>query len=350
MRQMLEAGVHFGHQTRYWNPKMSPYIFGERNKIHIINLEKTLPMFLDAATFLGNMAANRGTILFVGTKRSARDVIREEAIRCGMPYVNHRWLGGMLTNFNTVKKSIQRLHDLEQMVSGEGIERLSKKEVLELRRELFKLERSLGGIKNMPSLPDVIFVIDVGYEAIAVKEANKLGIPVVAIVDTNNKADGVDYIVPGNDDAIRAIKLYSSHIADAITEGKESSRVMAGGNEDEFVEVDESGKVAPQTTKAKPKQKITVKKSTRKKVEKIEKGEPKEDQPEDLAESDSQADVIDIDGIGPKYAEALKKVGVATVQDLIVRCSTKEACAALAEETGLSEKSIEAWVEQAKSM
>ena len=351
MRQMLEAGVHFGHQTRYWNPKMSPYIFGERNKIHIINLEKTLPMFLDAATFLGNMAANRGTILFVGTKRSARDAIREEAIRCGMPYVNHRWLGGMLTNFDTVKKSIQRLHDLEQMVSGEGIERLSKKEVLELRRELFKLERSLGGIKNMPSLPDVLFVIDVGYEAIAVKEANKLGIPVVAIVDTNNTADGVDYIVPGNDDAIRAIKLYSSHIADAISEGKESSRVMAGGNEDDFVEVDESGKVATQTAKAKPKQKITVKKkATPKKVVKIEKDESKEDQPVEVAESGNQADIIDIDGIGPKYAEALKKVGVATVQDLIDRCTTTEACAALAEETGLSEKSVEAWLEQANSM
>ena len=263
MRQMLEAGVHFGHQTRYWNPKMSPYIFGDRNKIHIINLEKTLPMFLDAATFLGNMAANRGRILFVGTKRSARDSIREEAIRCGMPYVNHRWLGGMLTNFNTVKKSIQRLHDLEQMLSGDGVARLNKKQILLLRRELEKLERSLGGIKNMPSLPDVLFVIDVGYEAIAIKEANKLGIPVVAVVDTNCKVDGVDYVIPGNDDAIRAIKLYASHIADAITEGKESVRVMAGGNEDDFVEVDESGKVnekASEAKQAKPKQKVTVKK------------------------------------------------------------------------------------------
>ncbi len=258
MRQMLEAGVHFGHQTRYWNPKMSPYIFGERNKIHIINLEKTLPMFLDAAAFLGKMAASKGTILFVGTKRSARDSIQEEATRCGMPYVNHRWLGGMLTNFNTVSKSIQRLQELEQVASGEGVERLSKKELLMLKRELFKLERSLGGIKDMSSLPDALFVIDVGYEAIAVSEANKLGIPVVAIVDSNNKADGVDYVIPGNDDAIRAIRLFSSHMADAILEGKESAQVMTGA-EDEFVEVDATGKVAKTDEKPKPKQKITVK-------------------------------------------------------------------------------------------
>ena len=250
MRQMLEAGVHFGHQTRYWNPKMSPYIFGERNKIHIINLEKTLPMFLDAATFLGNMAANKGNILFVGTKRSARDAIQEEATRCRMPYVNHRWLGGMLTNFSTVKKSISRLHDLEQLASGDGLERLSKKEVLLLKRELFKLDRNLGGIKNMSGIPDVLFVIDVGYEAIAVNEANKLGIPVVAVVDSNNKVDGVDYIIPGNDDAIRAIKLYVSHIADAIIEGRESTRIMSG-NEDDFVEIDDTGKVAQADEKEK---------------------------------------------------------------------------------------------------
>ena len=260
MRQMLEAGVHFGHQTRYWNPKMSPYIFGERNKIHIINLEKTLPMFLDAAAFLGKMAANKGTVLFVGTKRSARDAIREEAARCGMPYVNHRWLGGMLTNFKTVSKSIQRLQELEQVASGDGIARLSKKELLLLKRELFKLERSLGGIKNMASLPDALFVIDVGYESIAVSEANKLGIPVAAIVDSNNKVDGVDYVIPGNDDAIRAIRLFSTHIANAILEGKESTQVMSG-DEDEFVEVDATGKVTKADEKEKPrgKQKITVK-------------------------------------------------------------------------------------------
>ena len=345
MRQMLEAGVHFGHQTRYWNPKMSPYIFGERNKIHIINLEKTLPMFLDAATFLGNMASNRGTILFVGTKRSAREAVREEAIRCGMPYVNHRWLGGMLTNFNTVKKSIQRLHDLEQMVSGEGIERLNKKQILMLKRELFKLERSLGGIKNMSSLPDVLFVIDVGYEAIAIKEANKLGIPVVAVVDTNCKVDGVDYVIPGNDDAIRAIKLYSSHIADAIAEGKESARVMAGGNEDDFVEVDESGKVAQKLeekeadAKAKPKQKVTVKK----KAPKIA-AEPAAAATDTTSGIEAGTEITSIEGIGPKYGEALSKVGIATVEALLQQCATADARAKCAESTGLNAKSLDRWV------
>ena len=338
MRQMLEAGVHFGHQTRYWNPKMSPYIFGERNKIHIINLEKTLPMFLDAATFLGNMAANRGTILFVGTKRSARDSVREEAIRCGMPYVNHRWLGGMLTNFNTVKKSIQRLHDLEQMLSGDGVARLNKKQILLLNRELIKLERSLGGIKNMPSLPDVMFVIDVGYEAIAIKEANKLGIPVVAVVDTNCKIDGVDYVIPGNDDAIRAIKLYSSHIADAISEGKESVRVMAGGNEDDFVEVDESGKVTEKevSAKAKPKQKVTVKKKVAPKP--VAEAAAKEEV------SSDGANITDIEGIGPKYGEALTKAGITTVEQLLEQCASAEERAKCAETTGLNVKSLERWV------
>ena len=343
MRQMLEAGVHFGHQTRYWNPKMSPYIFGERNKIHIINLEKTLPMFLDAATFLGNMAANKGTILFVGTKRSARDAIQEEAIRCGMPYVNHRWLGGMLTNFNTVKKSIQRLHELEQIASGDGIERLSKKEVLLLKRELFKLDRSLGGIKNMPSLPDVLFVIDVGYEAIAVSEANKLGIPVVAIVDSNNKIDGVDYVIPGNDDAIRAIKLYATNIADAILDGKESSRVMSG-NEDEFVEIDDAGHVAQveEKIKSKPKQKVTIKKKLPSETP-VKVDAPKIDE-------DNATVITDIEGIGPKYAEALGKVGIKTVEQLLEQCSSAEAQTKIAQDTGLSEKSIESWIAQAKSM
>ncbi len=332
MRQMLEAGVHFGHQTRYWNPKMSPYIFGERNKIHIINLEKTLPMFLDAATFLGKMAANRGRVLFVGTKRSARDAVKEEAIRCGMPYVNHRWLGGMLTNFNTVKKSIQRLHDLEQMLSGDGVARLNKKQILLLNRELIKLERSLGGIKNMPSLPDVMFVIDVGYEAIAIKEANKLGIPVVAVVDTNCKVDGVDYIIPGNDDAIRAIKLYAAHIADAILEGKESVRVMTGsGNEDDFVEVDESGKVTEKeaASKAKPKQNVTVKKKA---VSKLESDEI------------TVGNITDIEGIGPKYGDALTKAGIPSVEQLLEQCATQGAREKIAESTGLNQKSLERWV------
>jgi len=242
MRQMLEAGVHFGHQTRYWNPQMAPYIFGDRNKIHIINLEKTLPLFNDALNFVGSVAAKRKNILFVGTKRAANKVIKEEAIRCGMPYVNHRWLGGMLTNFKTVKQSIKRLKELESMEAGGHFERLNKKEVLMLGRELEKLEKSLGGIKEMRGMPDAIFVVDVGHENIAVKEAAKLGIPVIGIVDTNNSPKGVDYIIPGNDDAIRSVKLYVQVVADAILEGK-SAHVSANVAEDEFVAVDDSGNV-----------------------------------------------------------------------------------------------------------
>jgi small subunit ribosomal protein S2 len=249
MRQMLEAGVHFGHQTRYWNPKMAPYIFGERNRIHIINLEKTLPLFVDATNYLGKVAADRGTILFVGTKRSARDIVGEQARRCGMPYVNHRWLGGMLTNFQTVRQSIKRLKDLEQMAEDGTLERLGKKEALKLRREMGKLERSLGGIKDMGSPPDVMFVIDVGHERIAVDEAIKLKIPVVAVVDTNHSTDGIDYVIPGNDDAIRAIQLYVTAVADAIAEGVAQARA-ARGPEDEFIEVDESGEVDPRGARA----------------------------------------------------------------------------------------------------
>ncbi len=238
MRQMLEAGVHFGHQTRFWDPKMAPYIFGERNKIHIINLEKTLPMFKEALNFLSSVAAKQGTILFVGTKRAAHEAVREEAERAGMPYVNHRWLGGMLTNFKTVKQSIKRLKDLEAMSSDGHFDRLSKKEVLMLRREMEKLERSIGGIKDMNGMPDALFVIDVGHEKIAVAEANKLGIPVVGVVDTNTNPSNIDYVIPGNDDAIRAIRLYLSAAADAIIEGR-ASRALAGAAEDEFVEVAE---------------------------------------------------------------------------------------------------------------
>jgi len=237
MRQMLEAGVHFGHQTRYWNPQMAPYIFGERNKIHIINLEDTLRMYNEAANFLGKLAAKKGTILFVGTKRAAQEAIKDAAIRCGMPYVNRRWLGGMLTNYKTVKSSIKRLKDLE-MVSQDGtLHRLTKKEALSLTRELEKLERSLGGIKDMNGLPDALFIIDVGHENIAVKEATKLGIPVVAVVDTNNSPLNVDYIIPGNDDAIRAITLYAGGIAEAILEGHQASLQMVE-EEDDFVEVE----------------------------------------------------------------------------------------------------------------
>jgi len=240
MRQMLEAGVHFGHQTRFWNPKMAQYIFGDRNKIHIINLEKTQPLFNEAINFLKNVIADGGTVLFVGTKRSARDAVQREAERCSMPFVNQRWLGGMLTNFKTIRGSIKRLGEIVEMSTSGAIEKRGKKEATMLRREMEKLERSLGGIKNMESLPDAMFVIDVGHEKIAIHEAKKLGIPVVAIVDTNCSPDGVDYVVPGNDDAMRAIQLYTTAIADAVLEGKESVPVVAVG-EDEFVELDENG-------------------------------------------------------------------------------------------------------------
>ncbi len=249
MRQMLEAGVHFGHQTRFWNPKMAPYIFGERSKIHIINLEKTLPLYNEAMNYLGSLAAKGGTVLFVGTKRAAREVIGEEARRCGMPYVNHRWLGGMLTNYKTVRQSIRRLKELEAMAEDGSLDRLSKKEALMRRRELEKLERSLGGIKDMRGIPDALFVVDVGHEKIAVAEAKKLDIPVVGIVDTNNSLEGIDYVIPGNDDAIRAIQLYVRGAADAIIEGKTAS-VQVGAGDDDFVEVQEPAAPAGEEAKA----------------------------------------------------------------------------------------------------
>jgi small subunit ribosomal protein S2 len=223
MRQMLEAGVHFGHQTRFWNPKMAPYIFGHRNKIHIVNLEKTVVMFNDALKEVRKISAKKGTVLFVATKRQAREIIREEAIRAGSPYVDHRWLGGMLTNFKTVQISIKRLKELEAMIADGSIEKVSKKEGLVLRRELEKLERSLGGIKDMQGLPSAIFVIDVGYQKGTVTEAQKLGIPVIGVVDTNHSPLGVDYIIPGNDDSSQAIRLYARGVADAILEGREQS-------------------------------------------------------------------------------------------------------------------------------
>ncbi|MDW3095215.1 MAG: 30S ribosomal protein S2 [Gammaproteobacteria bacterium] len=290
MRQMLEAGVHFGHQTRYWNPKMAPYIFGERNKIHIINLEKSLPMFGDALNYLGKMAANGGKVLFVGTKRSARDTVKAEAERCGMPYVNHRWLGGMLTNFHTVKQSIKRLKDQEETLEGNGSERLGKKELLTIRRDVEKLHRSLGGIKNMNVLPDVLFVIDVGYEEIAIKEAMKLGIPVVAVVDTNNPLEGVDYVIPGNDDAIRAIQLYASATAEAIIEAKASSQTLTG-DEDEFVEVDEAKAKAESEEAPKPKKKVAKKKvAVKKKAARKPKVEEPKAEEKDASESADAAE------------------------------------------------------------
>ena len=220
MRQMLEAGCHFGHQSRYWNPKMAPFIFGERNKIHIINLEKSLPLYQDALNYVRKLVANKGTVLFVATKRQAREIVQEEAERCGMPFVNHRWLGGMLTNFKTVRQSVKRLRDLEQMTQDGTFEKMPKKEALMYQRELDKLLRSMGGIKEMNGLPDAIVIIDVGYQKGAVTEANKLGIPLVGVVDTNHSPDGVTYIIPGNDDSSRAIRLYMRGLADAVLEGK----------------------------------------------------------------------------------------------------------------------------------
>jgi small subunit ribosomal protein S2 len=267
MREMLEAGVHFGHQTRYWNPRMAPFLYGQRNKIHIINLEKTLPLFNDALNFTGKLAARKGTILFVGTKRAAQQIVQEEAVRCGMPFVNRRWLGGLLTNWKTVRQSINRLKELEGMESDGGLERMSKKEVLRHRRELEKLQRSLAGIKDMKGLPDALFVIDVGYEDIAINEARKLSIPVIAIVDSNNSPDGIDYIVPGNDDAIRSIRLYAKGVADAILEGRQTvAHLGAGEGTDEFVELDASG--APIVDDKPRKSRVQTKKKTpRRKVE-----------------------------------------------------------------------------------
>jgi small subunit ribosomal protein S2 len=240
MRQMLEAGVHFGHQTRFWNPKMAPYIFGHRNKIHIINLEKTMVAYQDASKFIRQLAANRGTVMFVGTKRQAREIVAEEAARAGMPYVDQRWLGGMLTNFKTVKTSLKRLKDMDAMIADGGRDRLSKKEGLLFSREHEKLAKAIGGIKDMGGLPDCIFVIDVGYHKIAITEARKLGIPVVGVVDTNHSPENIDYVIPGNDDSGKAVRLYARAVADAILEGRAASLqevAKSSGETDEFVEV-----------------------------------------------------------------------------------------------------------------
>jgi small subunit ribosomal protein S2 len=306
MRQMLEAGVHFGHQTRYWNPKMAPFIFGERNKIHIINLEKSLPMAKEASAFVKATVADGGSVLFVGTKRASREAIRTHAARCEMPFVSQRWLGGMLTNYKTIRQSVKRLKTLEQMAEEGGFEGLTKKEVLGLRREQEKLERSLGGIKDMRALPDVLFVIDVDHEDIAIREARKLGIPVVAVVDTNCSPEGVDYVIPGNDDAMRAIELYTALIADAVLDGKASVPEVALG-EDEFVELDEEGKpkktakkktAKKAATKKKPGKKTAAKKTAVKKTAKkaaagetVEAGDAKaDDKPEAEAKAEEKAE------------------------------------------------------------
>ena len=238
MRQMLEAGVHFGHQTRFWNPKMAPYIFGARNKIHIVNLEQTLAKYNEAMSFVRKLSANKGTILFVGTKRQAREIMAEEANRCASPFVDQRWLGGMLTNFKTIKQSLKRLKEMEAMCEDGSLDRLGKKEALMLTRELDKMHKSIGGIKEMGSLPDALFVIDVGYHKIAITEAAKLGIPVVAVVDTNHSPDGVDYVIPGNDDSSRAIRLYARGVADAVLEGRSQfvEEILDAVSGDEFIE------------------------------------------------------------------------------------------------------------------
>ncbi len=270
MREMLEAGVHFGHQARYWNPKMAPYLFGQRNKIHIINLEQSLPMYGEAVNFLSKLAAKKGKIMFVGTKRTAQNVIQEEALRCGMPFVNRRWLGGLLTNYQTVKQSINRMKSLEAREEDGTLEKMTKKDQLRHKRELEKLSRGLSGIKDMGGLPDALFVVDVGYENIAVSEAKKLGIPVVGVVDSNNSPDNIDYVIPGNDDAIRSIRLYAKGIADAILDSRAAIAHVGAGKEDDFVELDESGEPIIQeiADKAESKKPVIKKKVTRKKVAK----------------------------------------------------------------------------------
>ncbi len=287
MRQMLEAGVHFGHQTRYWNPKMEPFIFGARGKIHIINLEESLPLLKESLDFISRLASRRGTILFVGTKRAASQAVAEEAERCKSPFVSHRWLGGMLTNFRTVRQSINRLKELEQMETDGSFERLVKKEVLQLTRERDKLERSLGGIKDMNGLPDALFVIDVGHESIAIAEARKLKIPVVAVVDTNHSPTDIDYVIPGNDDAIRAIRLYTQLAADAILEGRASAPTPAG-DADEFVELDAEGNPVESASSDKPARKApskVAKKTARKKTT----AQPAEAEPADPAPAAAEA-------------------------------------------------------------
>ncbi len=283
MRQMLEAGVHFGHQARFWNPKMAPYIFGERNKIHIINLETTLPLYTDATNFMGKLTSGKGKVLFVGTKRAARDSIKEHAERVGMPYVNHRWLGGMLTNFKTVKGSIKRLKELEAMADDGSFAKLNKKEGLMLTREQEKLERSLGGIKDMNGLPDAVFIIDVGHEKIAVAEARKLGIPIIGIVDTNTNPDGIDYVIPGNDDAMRAIQLYVRGAADSIVESRAAALQSTEAKADAFVEVDEGSNEEADVKKPAAKKavvkKATIKKATVKKAT-VKKAAAKKAEPE----------------------------------------------------------------------
>ena len=300
MREMLEAGVHFGHQARYWNPKMAPYIFGQRNKIHIINLEKSLPMYGEAVNFIGKLAARKGTILFVGTKRSAQNVIQEEALRCGMPFVNRRWLGGLLTNYKTVKQSINRMKGLEAKETDGTLEKMTKKDQLRHKREHEKLSRGLSGIRDMKGVPDALFVIDVGYESIAVSEAKKLGIPVIGVVDSNNNPSDIDYIIPGNDDAMRSIRLYAKGIADAILDSRDAIAHVGAGREDDFVELDESGEpiikeVAEKSVSKKTviKKKISKKTVIKKKAEKAISSDARTTAEAEITEKKEAADSTD---------------------------------------------------------
>jgi len=319
MREMLEAGVHFGHQTRYWNPSMAPYLFGQRNKIHIINLEKTLPLYEEAVNYVSKMASKKGTILFVGTKRSAQSIVAEEAKRCGMPFINRRWLGGLLTNFKTVRGSINRLKEIEAMQTDGRLERINKKEQLMLKRELEKLEANLSGIKDMKGIPDAIFIIDVGYENIAVSEAVKLGIPVVGVVDSNNSLKGVDYVIPGNDDAIRSISLYAKGIADAILDSRQSVAHLGGSeNSDELIEIDESGAPVEAGEDASAKPKVAKKAAKKKVAKKAESEEVSDDAVEETVSDDaSEKKVV------KKKTAAKKKVVKKTAKKVSKKTATK---------------------------
>ena len=327
MREMLEAGVHFGHQARYWNPKMAPYLFGQRNKIHIINLEQSLPMYGEAVNFLSKLAAKKGTIMFVGTKRTAQNVIQEEALRCGMPFVNRRWLGGLLTNYKTVKQSINRMKSLEALETDGTLEKMSKKDQLRRLRELEKLSRGLSGIKDMGGLPDALFVVDVGYENIAVSEAKKLGIPVVGVVDSNNSPDNIDYVIPGNDDAIRSIRLYAKGIADAILDSRAATAHVSAGKEDDFVELDDAGEPIIQEVSEKvvTKKKVTRKKTTKKKTAKTAATEE--------ASSDEQAEAA-------KPAKAAESAAAKTVtKKKVAKKKTRKKVAKKAAEDEVSTES-----------
>ena len=330
MRGMLEAGVHFGHQTRFWNPKMAPFIFGERNRIHIINLERTLPLYQDACEFIRRLVADGGTVLFVGSKRAARQAVSEEAIRCGMPFVSHRWLGGMLTNFKTIRKSISRLKELEEITSDDARGDYTKKEILGLSRERDKLERTLGGIKDMESLPDAVFVVDVGHEEIAVREAVKLGIPIVAVVDTNSSPDEIDYVVPGNDDAMRAIRLYASGAAGAVLKGKSSIPDVPVGD-DEFVELDAEGR--PKVAGARPpgrggaRKRPARKAVVRKKQSRL--GTVRDAAAESTAAGDDEkAEAATLDDAAKAEPEAVDTAEAATAEAAAAEAAAAEAAAA----------------------